>query len=339
MPLRSGLIQFAPPRLASSWSTWLGGHVRSSRRGGGDGLRQPRGQPLYARRGFHSSSAYRADEGKDYYSALELSPSASAAEIKRRFYTLSKKHHPDRNPSDPTASARFVAVSEAYAVLGSADKRAKYDREHPHLHTRHHHHHHHRAHHAPHPRGSHSSSQAAPGPGSRAPSGLSRRRAPFRGPPPSFYAAGGYGAHARRRAAAGSSSSSTTSSSSSPSTGPGSASSSAPGPDAAPFDDAAHLRTHRGLGGRFAARRADDAFAAAAAAEAEAAAAGGWSVLLGFVLVSGVVAVCVGLGALLGGRGGGGGGGGTGVGGGGGGGGAASKGKRREVEGERERER
>ncbi|KAF2809341.1 DnaJ-domain-containing protein [Mytilinidion resinicola] len=141
-------------------------------------------------RPFHASTALKTDNPlPNHYEILELQPSASAPEIKRQFFALSKLHHPDRNPADPTASTRFVRLSEAYHVLSSPAKRSAYDAQyHARLapatarHTQH--------------TGSFSSAGYA---GSRPPSGLSRRRTQFRGPPPSFYRAGGYGAHGSKR--------------------------------------------------------------------------------------------------------------------------------------------
>ncbi|KAI9828999.1 MAG: hypothetical protein M1832_000022 [Thelocarpon impressellum] len=106
----------------------------------------------------------------------------------RQFYALSKTHHPDHNPDDPSASRRFVRVSEAYATLGNAQKRERYDRE---LH---------RASPRGRPHGSHSSTSSASGPaGGRPASGLSRRRTAFHGPPPSFYRSGAWGAQGAKR--------------------------------------------------------------------------------------------------------------------------------------------
>jgi curved DNA-binding protein CbpA len=108
----------------------------------------------------------------------------------RQFYTLSKKHHPDRNPNDSTASDRFVKINDAYHILGSAQKRQAYDREHLNIHQ-----------HAQtrRPTGSYSSTGPA---GGRPASGLSRRKTQFRGPPPSFYRSGGWGEHSAKRQAA-----------------------------------------------------------------------------------------------------------------------------------------
>lgn len=67
-------------------------------------------------------------EYKDYYSVLGVSKDADDKEIKRAFRKLAQKYHPDKNPDDPTAEARFKDINEAYAVLSDPDKRSKYDR-------------------------------------------------------------------------------------------------------------------------------------------------------------------------------------------------------------------
>ncbi|CAF3647475.1 unnamed protein product [Fusarium graminearum] len=103
------------------------------------------------------------------------------------FYSLSKTHHPDANRSDPNASSTFSLISESYTVLSDKSRRSAYDRDVLRLH-----------HHPPQTatqRGSYHSHQA----GGRAPSGLSRRRGTFRGPPPSFYRSGGWGDQADKR--------------------------------------------------------------------------------------------------------------------------------------------
>ena len=64
---------------------------------------------------------------KDYYSVLGVSKAASADEIKKKFRKLALKYHPDRNPGDAVAEAKFKEISEAYEVLGDTEKRAKYD--------------------------------------------------------------------------------------------------------------------------------------------------------------------------------------------------------------------
>lgn len=61
------------------------------------------------------------------YSTLGVAPTATAAEIKKAFRALAAKFHPDKNPGDKAAEARFKEVSAAYDVLSDADKRKNYD--------------------------------------------------------------------------------------------------------------------------------------------------------------------------------------------------------------------
>jgi curved DNA-binding protein len=68
-----------------------------------------------------------ATDFKDYYSILGVSKTASADEIKKTFRRLARKYHPDMNPGDKQAEARFKEVSEAYEVLSDPEKRQKYD--------------------------------------------------------------------------------------------------------------------------------------------------------------------------------------------------------------------
>jgi molecular chaperone DnaJ len=64
---------------------------------------------------------------KDYYSILGVPQDADQDEIKRAFRRLARESHPDANPDDPTAEARFRDVAEAYEVLSDPDRRRAYD--------------------------------------------------------------------------------------------------------------------------------------------------------------------------------------------------------------------
>ncbi|KNG85858.1 DnaJ domain protein [Aspergillus nomiae NRRL 13137] len=80
---------------------------------------------------FSTSQTRRATSREpNHYEVLEVPITASAAEIKKNFYALSLRHHPDRNRNDPKASSRFARISSAYEILSNHTKRAAYDREH-----------------------------------------------------------------------------------------------------------------------------------------------------------------------------------------------------------------
>ena len=66
-------------------------------------------------------------EKRDYYEVLEVSRSASEDEIKKAYRKLAIKYHPDRNPGDAEAEAKFKEAAEAYDVLHDPQKRQQYD--------------------------------------------------------------------------------------------------------------------------------------------------------------------------------------------------------------------
>jgi molecular chaperone DnaJ len=65
---------------------------------------------------------------RDYYEILSVERTASGDDIKRAYRRLAMKHHPDRNPGDSAAEAKFKEAAEAYEVLSDAERRATYDR-------------------------------------------------------------------------------------------------------------------------------------------------------------------------------------------------------------------
>ena len=64
---------------------------------------------------------------RDYYEVLGVDKNADDATLKKAYRKLAKKYHPDVNPGDKEAEAKFKEATEAYSVLSDADKRRQYD--------------------------------------------------------------------------------------------------------------------------------------------------------------------------------------------------------------------
>lgn len=63
----------------------------------------------------------------DYYKILGVTKQADEEQIKQAYRRLARKYHPDLNPDDPAAEAKFKDAAEAYETLGDAEKRREYD--------------------------------------------------------------------------------------------------------------------------------------------------------------------------------------------------------------------
>lgn len=65
---------------------------------------------------------------RDYYEILDVPRTATPEEIKKAYRKMAIKYHPDKNPDDPGAEAKFKEAAEAYEILSDADKKQRYDR-------------------------------------------------------------------------------------------------------------------------------------------------------------------------------------------------------------------
>ncbi|KAK6496513.1 hypothetical protein TWF481_002528 [Arthrobotrys musiformis] len=131
LPRTTPIRSLAPSRSYSSWA----------RRNPSATCRQsipqkcqskcPRLQPSHSPSGFcvgrqFHTTVPRQAAPKDPYSVLGLSKSASASEIKKAYYAMAKKYHPDAN-KDPKAKEQFVDIQQAYDLLSDPQKREQYD--------------------------------------------------------------------------------------------------------------------------------------------------------------------------------------------------------------------
>src|SRR5687768_17999082 len=65
---------------------------------------------------------------RDYYDVLGVSRSAPEKEIRQAYRKLARQYHPDLNPNDKQAEAKFKEIGQAYEVLSDGEKRKQYDR-------------------------------------------------------------------------------------------------------------------------------------------------------------------------------------------------------------------
>jgi len=77
--------------------------------------------------GLRQFSVSQSLQAPDFYQTLGVTKDASQKDIKKAYYQLAKKYHPDSNKNDPNASKKFQEVSEAYEILGDEEKRQQYD--------------------------------------------------------------------------------------------------------------------------------------------------------------------------------------------------------------------
>lgn len=211
----------------------------------------------------------------------------------RQFYKLSKANHPDLHPNDASASQRFVKISEAYAVLSSSGKKAKYDRDLSNAQPRG------GTHNRAGPEGSYSSASTPAG--GRPASGLSRRRSQFRGPPPSFYRSGGWGEHSEKREEHARRASHSHEAQGQAQSGPAGPAGTGPGGftsgfdnDVPHFDQEGHYRTHSEIEkARQQTRRRTTTRISAEDYES------GSSQLFNFILVSGILAAAISIAAAI----------------------------------------
>ncbi|KAJ3179105.1 hypothetical protein HDU87_003061 [Geranomyces variabilis] len=84
--------------------------------------------PRHAR-AFASSPPLFSRQNRNHYKTLDVSANADKKELKKQFYRLSKRYHPDKNPGDADAHSKFVEINESYTILSDAAQRRAHDNE------------------------------------------------------------------------------------------------------------------------------------------------------------------------------------------------------------------